>query len=159
MKKIWVVSVVLGLLVLNACSKKHGYPVTHSVQQNNSADSLITMDAKINGEAWHTDSAYAYRVKYANDTTMEDIYVTATRRVNDTLSTLSFTIVNYTGVQNYLVAPPQVSATYYIGSQRHYATLGQINIETDGPYSLIGTFNFTVDSTVVSDGSFNVAKP
>lgn len=159
MRKYAAVFVVFSLLALAACSKKRSYPVTNSVQQNNDQDSLVGMDAKINGQVWQTDSAYAYKIRYANDTAMRDLYINASRRVNDTISTISFTIVNYTGVNNYRVDPPNVTATYYVGTERHYATQGTINITTDGPYSLIGTFNFIVDSTVVTEGNFNVAKP
>ncbi|PQJ10896.1 hypothetical protein CJD36_013070 [Flavipsychrobacter stenotrophus] len=159
MKRIVAVLVVISLLAFVACKKKKHYPVTNSVQQNNNQDTAVGMNATINGHAWTTDSAYAYRIRYANDSVMSDLYINATRKVNDTTSTISFSIVNYTGPKNYLIDPPNVSATYYINGERHYATLGEINIESDSPYAMIGTFNFTVDSTVVTDGSFNVAKP
>lgn len=159
MRKVVAVIVVFCLLALVACKKKKNYRTTNSVQQDNTRDTAIGVDALINGAVWQTDSAYAYKVRYTGTNPMADLYITATRRVNDTASTISFSIINYTGPQNYLIDPPNVSATYYIGGERHYATLGAINIESDSPDAMIGTFNFTVDSTVVTDGHFNVAKP
>ncbi len=159
MKKVLEVIVALSVIALAACSKKHGYAVTHSVVQDNNQDSLVGMDAVIDSVAWHTDSAYAYRVKYSGDSTRMDLYINASRRLNDTVSTIAFTIVNYTGPKNYPIDPPATAATYYKGSERHFATIGSINIVSDTPYSVIGTFNFTADTIVVTNGKFNVAKP
>ena len=159
MKHIVTALVVFSLLAFGACTKNKHYPVTNSVQQNNKQDTAVGMDCTINGKAWSTDSAYAYRIRYANDSFMSDVYITATRRLNDTPATITFSIINYTGPKNYLIDPPNVSATYYINGQRHFATLGAINVETDSPYAMVGSFSFTADSTVVTDGKFNVAKP
>lgn len=158
MKRIFIVIVAITAL-LGACSKKKGPAPVHSVQQNNNLDTGITMDAKISGIDWHTDSVFAYRVQYSGDSGKMDLYITATNISSDTPSTIAFTITNYTGVNNYAVSPPFVSATYYRGNERHYGTVGSINITTDGPYAIIGSFNFTADTIIISQGSFNVAKP
>lgn len=158
MKKFLFIALSVAL-VAAGCSKKKGLVAERSVQQNNYLDSAVGMVAKIGNTAWQTDSVYSYRIQYGGNSPMYDMYITGWARNNDSPSTISFTIVNYTGPKSYTIAPPQVSATYYVGNDRHYATLGSINITSDSPNVVTGTFNFTADTIIVSDGSFNVARP
>lgn len=151
--------VVAIVVVVTGCSKKKSTIAARSVQQNNTLDSVVAMRALINEVPWQTDSVYAYRIVYGGNTPMYDLYISGWARMNDTPSTISFTIVNYTGPKSYAINPPQVSATYYRGNERYYATLGSINITSDSPNVVTGTFNFTSDTIIVNGGSFNVARP
>ncbi len=159
MKRYIILLVLAIACVAGSCKKKKGLTPTRSVQQNNNLDTLVGMSAKIDGESWQADSVFGYRVNYGADTGRMDLYVTATNTRNDTNRTISFTITNYTGVNTYRIDPPIVSATYYIGNERHYATGGSIVVTSDDQYGVIGTFNFTADTIIVTDGVFNVAKP
>ena len=142
-----------------ACKKKSNNAIGYSVQQNNRLDSAVSMSAKVNGIAWHSDSAFAYKVKYTGDSNKVDLYITATQKNNDTASTFSFTIINYTGPKIYNINPPLNAASYYSGSIRHYGISGNITIMSDSNYAVTGTFDFLADTTHITEGVFNVAKP
>lgn len=158
MRLLLFVMLSVGMLA-TSCSKKKSTVAMRSVQQNNNLDSAVGMTAKIGTLNWSTDSVYAYRIQYGGNSSMTDLYISGSMRINDTPSTISFTIVDYKGPDNYIISPPQVSATYYVGNDRHFATLGAINITADSPYAVVGRFNFTADTVIVSEGTFNVAKP
>ncbi len=152
--------VVLGLVcLLQACKKKSGPANGNSVQQDNSLDSLVGMTAKVNGGGFSTDSVYGYLVRSHVDSGKVDFLVTGSLRKNDTPSTITFTITNYVGPKTYSVSPPTVSATYYLGNERHFATAGRIVVSSHSEYGVIGSFYFTADSTNISEGAFNVAMP
>jgi hypothetical protein len=92
-KYLSLVIVVFAALV--GCKKKSGPAAANSVQIDNRLDTLVSMSAMINGKAWQTDSVYGYRVRYFNDTSKYNLLVTAIRKVNDTISTITFAINNY----------------------------------------------------------------
>lgn len=121
---------------------------------------MVSIAALINGENWQTDSAYCYKVGYSgNDTGKVNLLITASKRVSGNTSTIEFKLTNYYGPGSYAINPPLNTATYYIGNQRHFATSGEMIINTDTAYALIGIFYFTADSINVEQGIFNVTRP
>ena len=152
-------AVILLTLVFFACKKQSDPLDQPSIQQNNRLDTLVSFSGKINGAAWHTDSAIAYKVAYAYDTSKYNILINAVNKSTDTPTTISFSISNFIGAHTYTINPPLISATYYQGSQRHLATSGQIVVTLDSNYAIIGTFNFVADSINVTQGVFNVETP
>lgn len=155
-----VLFLFLFTFIVAACSKKKTSNAGYSVQPGSGKDTLVALTAKVNGEEWIADSVHGYRVKYATDSGKVDLLVTATRRENGIASTLTFTLTNYTGTGTYIVAPPVVSAAYYRGNERKFATSGQVNVDSDSEYGIIGTFNFSSDTAfAVTEGVFNVAQP
>jgi hypothetical protein len=161
MKRIFLIIPISICLALPACKKVSGPADGNSVQPNNNLDSTISINATINGRTWQSDSAFGYYVKYSgNDSGVVGLQITATQTLNDTLSSISFYISNYTGPSIYTIDPPINTATYYnIGNNRNFARSGQINITSDTAYSLRGTFYFTADTFTISSGKFNVALP
>jgi hypothetical protein len=158
MKRIAVVILIFAALA--ACSKKKTSNAGYSVQPGSGKDTLVGLSAKVNGTDWIADSVHGYRVKYATDSGKADLLVTAFRRENGVASTITFTLTNYTGTGTYIVAPPFISAAYYLGNVRKFATSGQINVDSDNEYGIVGTFNFTSDTAfAVTEGIFNVAQP
>lgn len=149
----------MACIVQVACKKKASPANGNSVQPDNGKDTLVNMTTKINGADWQTDTAYGYKIKYNGDSIKTDLLVTATQTRRSPVSTITFILTNYTGPGLYQVNPPWVSATYYEGNNRHFAASGQISVESETEYGIIGTFNFIADSTNVTDGVFNVAQP
>jgi hypothetical protein len=159
MKRIALIAFALLFIVFAACKKTSGPADGNSVQPNNNLDSLVSMSATINGTLWQTDSAFGYKVRSsANDSTVVNLIITAVRKDNGNPSTITFNIVHYNGLAKYTIAPPAVTATYYIGTERHFATYGDINVVSNSNYSLIGNFYFVADGFSVN-GDFNVALP
>ena len=158
MNKAFVVFAI-ACIALVGCKKKGPGDIGYSVQPNNNLDSMVSFSAKVNGGSWHTDSVYAYRVKYGGDSGRSDLYISATQKANDTISTIALTILNYTGPNTYNINPPQNTASYYLGHIRHYGISGKIIITTDSNYAITGTADFLADSTHITEGVFNVARP
>ena len=150
---------VLFCLVQFACKKSENPAMGVSVQPNNKLDTLVAMNAKVNGVNWQTDSVNGYNVLYTNDSGRLNLFITATQKQGDTSTTISFTLTNYLGPATYTVSPPLNSAAYYVGNTRHMATSGQVVVVTDTNYAITGTFNFIADSITVTQGVFNVEKP
>jgi hypothetical protein len=144
-----------------SCSKTSGPANGKSVQLNNRLDSNVSVSALINGQEWQTDSAYSYRIVPAtNDSGAINVMITATKsEAFGGPSTFVLNISHYTGPNTYTINPPVNTATYYAGTQRHFATSGEIVVTSDSAYSLIGTFTFTADSTHIEYGAFNVPTP
>lgn len=152
---------IIAVAAMAACHKNKGPANAKSVQQNNSLDTNVFMNATINGGSWHTDSAWGNYVKYSgNDSTRKGLYVIANNTAG-TGSSIHLNIANYVGPDTYLIDPPLNSATYYTGSTQYSATSGAIIITSDTGYALLGIFNFFKSGAniAVSNGSFNVAKP
>ncbi len=159
MKKLLILSSVMLAVGYGACKKPSGPANGNSVQPNNNLDSLVFMTAAINGTDWKADSVFGYRVKNSgNDSGKVNLMITAISKGNGDPSTIVFNIYNYTGPQKYIINPPYVTATYYKGTTRFYATYGDVNITSNANYSLIGDFYFSADIYNVN-GSFNVAMP
>ena len=159
MKRYAVIIAVLLCALIGACKKAKGPANGKSIQQDNNRDSLVNMNASINGNSWHTDSAFGYKVlSSGNDSSVTNLMITAVNKNNGNPSTITFVINNYTGLTKYAINPPQVTATYYEGTIRHYATYGDVNFTSNANYSLIGDFYFQADSFYVN-GTFNVATP
>ncbi len=153
-------AVVVLLFTVWGCSKQSGPANVPSVQQNNKLDTLVHMGAKINGVSWLTDSVYSnFITRPSDDSGVHDLEVTSVNRNGGDVSSINFHISNYTGVGTYIVNPPLVSVTYYNAQGRHFATSGQITVASDTLYAIIGTFNFTADTVIVTQGEFNVQSP
>jgi hypothetical protein len=147
-------------IAVGACKKVSGPADGNSVQPDNNRDSLVSINAKINGARFQTDSAFAYLIHTSgNDSTAEGMMINAIQKNDTPAQTINFYINNFTGPATYTINPPYNTATYYVGTIRHYATSGQIVIVSDTAYSLIGTFNFVADTITVDSGKFNVAMP
>jgi hypothetical protein len=159
MKRVIVIASILCCLVAVACKKKASVPSGRSIQPVNNLDSNVSLTAKVDGIQWKADTAYAYKVKYAGDSGKIDLYISATQTLNDVSTTMSFTIINYTGPKVYAINPPLVATSYYAAGIRHYGISGQVTIATDSNYALIGIFDFLADTTHITEGAFNVAKP
>ena len=141
------------------CKKSSGVASVNSIHTNNNQDSLVSMSATISGLSWQTDSVYAYKVQSSgNDSMLVNIMITATKKENPTASSIVFNITSYSGPDTYMVNPPINTATYYVGTSRHFANSGRIIVSTNTKASMIGSFSFTADTFVVS-GKFNVANP
>jgi hypothetical protein len=152
-------AVIILSLGLAACSKVHGPANGNSIQANNHQDSLVFMSAIVNGLDWRTDSAFGYSIRNsANDSTVFTLEVTATQMKNGQASTIQFDIPRFTGPSTYNINPPLITASYYEGTTRNYATSGTITVTDTSYFSLIGNFNFST-GTVNVTGQFNVAKP
>jgi len=149
---------ILTMLVF-ACKKQPDPLDLPSVQPDNRLDTLVTFSATVNGKTWQTDSVEANNVAYSIDTTKANLLVTAKRIANDTTTIITFSIAQFSDTGIYVINPPAISATYYIGTQRHYATSGQIEITSYANYAIIGTIIFVADSIVVTNGTFNVQQP
>ena len=160
MKRFLFATSILLYIAFGACKKAAGPANAKSVQQNNNLDSNVAMSALINGENWHTDSVYGYRVASSGADSSVSLMITATQKnANGPASTIVFNISHYIGVTSYPINPPATSATYYIGNQRHFATSGQIIFTSDTAYALVGVFYFIADSFMVEQGAINVARP
>ena len=159
MKRILVFVFMFSALALGSCKKASGPADKPSVQPDNNRDSLVDITAVINGANWGTKAVYGYNIKSATDSGRISLMITGTQTNNDTVSTLSFTIGNYTGPATYTIDPPANAATYYKGTERHFATSGQVIVLSDSAYAITGTFNFTADTINVTNGVFNIAKP
>ena len=160
MNRLFLIIPVSVCLAFPACKKVHGPANDKSVQQNNNLDSLVAVDARVNGRLWHADTAYGYFVRYSgNDTGLKSLLISATQKLNDSLTTITFNISNYTGPNTYVIDPPVNTAAYYMGNFRNFALTGTIKISSDTAYALIGTFSFTADTFTITNGEFNVALP
>jgi hypothetical protein len=162
MKRLLIAVPLLLLCCMFACKKAKGPANGKSVQPNNNLDSTVNVSAIINGSAWQTDSAYGYYVKHSgNDSGMSDLMITATSTDKKTgvISTITFNISNFSGPNEYAIAPPYNTATYYIGSMRHFAMHGSFVVATDTGYALRGSFSFLADTFQVSQGVFDVSLP
>jgi hypothetical protein len=160
MKRYFIAVPILLFLAFLACKKAPGPANGKSVHQNNNLDSNVAMSALINGENWHTDSVYGYRVASSGADSSVSLMITATQKnPNGPASTIVFNISHYQGVTTYPINPPNISATYYRGNERHFATSGQIIFTSDTAYALVGIFYFIADSFMVEQGAINVARP
>jgi hypothetical protein len=161
MKRPLIAIAVLLLAAFTACKKASGPANGNSVQLNNKLDTLVSMTSIINRINWQADSVFGYLVRQAGrDSGITSLIVSASyMNTNGVSSTIAFNIYNFTGPNTYVVNPPLISATYYLGSTRHLATTGEIIITENTPYGLIGNFNFAADTFVVVDGIFNTAQP
>jgi hypothetical protein len=159
MKKL---TILVGLSVLFwACSKNSGPANGNSVQPNNKLDTLVTMTASINGNAYHTDSVFGYDVQPTfTDSIMDfDLLVIGTEKAKDSQSVIRFYITGFTGPGNYAINAPAVTAAWYLNGQRHFADSGMITIVSDTAYALVARFGFRADSIRVTNGYFNVLIP
>jgi hypothetical protein len=160
MKRIFFVIPVILFISFAACKKNRGPADGNSVQPNNHLDSMVSMSATINGQAWQTDSAFgSYVQQSGNDSGVVNLMITATREKNGSASTILFNITNFSGPTTYTINPPVNTATYYQGNTRYYATSGQIVVTNDTGVAIIGTFNFVADTVTITNGVFNVALP
>ena len=167
MKRLFIAIPIMLFFAFAACKKASGPANGKSIQPNNNIDSTVTFNAMINNVSWQTDSAYSAFVKNSgNDSGIVNLNITATKYGDSIPSTIIFYISNYTGASTYTINPPLNTAAYYIGSNRYFATSGQVIIAVnqlivrgDTGYSLTGTFNFVADTFTVSGGTFNVAEP
>ena len=159
MKGLIVIPVIL-FISFAACNKASGPADGPSIQPNNKLDTLESMSATINGQAWQTDSAFgAYVQQSDNDSGVVNLEINATQKKNGVVSTFVFNITNFSGPETYLINPPVNTATYYVGSQRYFATSGTIVVTSDTGYAIIGYFNFIAGTDTVTNGIFNVALP
>lgn len=160
MRKLLFIIGLLGVCAFFSCKKAKGPANGKSVQQNNNRDSLVNINALVNGVTWNTDSAFGYSVKYSgNDSSISNLMISAINNNASPITTMTFNIANFTGPKTYTISPPTVTAAYYVGNSRHWATHGQIVVMSDTAYALIGQFNFIADSLDISNGYFNVALP
>ena len=160
MKRPFVIISVILCITFAACSKNKGPANGKSVQPNNNLDSLVSMSALINGHSWQTDSAFGSYVHHSgNDSGVVNLMITATRKKNDSVSTIVFNITNFSGINTYTINPPLNTATYYLGNIRYYATSGAIIVTNDSGSSLLGSFHFIADTISVANGTFNVSLP
>ncbi len=159
MKRVITIS-ALVFLAFAACKKAKGPANGNSVQPNNNLDSTVSVTALVNGVKWQADSAFGYFVKTsANDSGTVKLMIVATKKSKTNVTTFNLILNNYTGPNTYQINPPVNSATYYVGTARHWAILGKVVITSDTLYALKGTFNFVADSISVTSGVFNVASP
>jgi len=159
MKRLLFLFVVLAA-VAASCKKTKGPSNVPSAHQDNGIDSLLSMKVSINGREWSTDSAYSYKVKNSdNDTTTFNLMVIATQIKGDTASTITFNITGYSGIREYVINPPQYTATYFANNHRYFATSGSFNVRADTGHVLSGTFNFIADSISATKGTFKIAIP
>jgi len=160
MKRIPLYILIGCTIAFGSCHHDTGPADLPSIQPNNRLDTLVLFTANFQGSQWKTDSAYAIIVNYANDSTVENIQITASQTIKDTGTSFVLNLTNFTGPGIYSVTPPVNAVTYYKGNQRYYAVSGVINILSDTSYSLIGNFGITTaDSAFVATGTFNVAMP
>ncbi len=159
MKNILAALIILACFIPVACKKKTKTGIGYSVQPAKGLDTLVGMDAKINGAPWHSGGAVGYKIRSRIDSNKVDLIVNATQGADNAAVTLTFTVTNYTGPNTYAIDAPAVSAACYLGSMRHFSNTGQVVVSSDGPYGVIGTFSFTADTVVITDGVFNVAQP
>ncbi|MEI8280184.1 MAG: hypothetical protein WCG87_10500 [Bacteroidota bacterium] len=118
---------------------------------------VIYMSANINSTAWNSSSAYGNTITVsANGNSQSNMTIVGKTKVNGIGSEFSILLTNYTGVGTYTIAPPQITATFYNGNQRHYATTGQVNITKDSATYMMGNFSFIADTTHVTNGAFTV---
>lgn len=118
---------------------------------------VIYMSASINGSTWNSSSSYGTTiVASGGGSSQSNLTIIGKTKVNSVGSEISLLLSNYTGVGTYTIAPPFITATYYTGNQRHYATSGQVTITKDSSTYLMGTFDFTSDTTHVANGQFTV---
>src|SRR4051794_18010848 len=107
MKRLVLAAVVLLFLIGNACKKAKGPANGKSVQPNNSLDTNVSISATINGIKWQTDSAFGYFVKTSgNDSGVVNLMITATKKLNNSPTTITMNIYNYTGPNTYMINPP-----------------------------------------------------
>ncbi len=161
MKRLYTIAIPLFLFAaVCACKKASGPANGNSVQPNNNLDSLVSMSAVVNHQYWQTDSAFGYLVKTSsNDSGATSLLINAIQGSGSTAQTINLYITNYTGLGTYPINAPYTTATYYMGTTRHFATSGQVTIQSNINYSLIGTFSFVADTITVDSGVFNVAMP
>lgn len=144
------------MVCIAACSKKKGAaPAPAPTGFVDSPYLSMYVDSSFH---FATDSATLSTISYPSDSGRADIKITAVRSIGGIGYTVSFYISNFTGINAYVIAPPAVSATYYVGGVRHYAQSGQIVIATDTNNVITGSFNFVADSLVVTKGAFNVQQ-
>jgi len=151
MKKCALIFIVCVLIA--ACGKKKG--ATPIPAPPAFVDSPF-VTASIGNLNFATDSATILSVAYPGDSAKLDVSLQAVKTIGGVGYMLLFYITNFTGVNTYAVAPPQVSITYYANGVRHYAQSGQIVVATDSNNIITGTFNFVADSLVATNGAFNV---
>lgn len=158
MNKLFAIIVFSGL-AFYSCRKAKGPIDVPSIKQDSSLSAQLAMSALVNGANWKTDSAYSYKItRTDNDTAVWDLMVTATQRKTSAPSTITFSINNFRGVGEYKINPPFVTATYYNGNTRHFASSGTISVQADTASLLSGVFNFVADTVSIVDGKFKVAS-
>lgn len=151
MKKYLIGGIVL-LMIFAACKKNKSAPTgaAHVAIPDSSF-----VNGTINNEEWQTDSANVFNVS-TEDSGVYNLMITANKKT-DTNTSITLYITSYNGPGSYAINPPFVSATYIKGTQRYYATSGEINIASDAVY-ISGTYNFTADTINVTNGSFYIAR-
>jgi hypothetical protein len=139
-----------------ACTKSTPTPTPPPVV--NTDTFVIALNATINGTAWQTHTSYGYTIiTSANDSGLINLLITGATTVNGTATKIALYLTNYTGIGVYNIAPPNVSATYYNGSLRHYADSGQIAVSFDSSGYIKGTYGFKADTVRVTNGTFSVS--
>ena len=160
MKGLYITIFIFLIMAFTACKKAPGPANGHSISPNNNLDSMVSVSVLIDSQKWQTDSAFAYLIQTSgNDSLITGLMINCVKTTGNTARSINFYITNFSGPGIYLINPPYNTATYYVGTARNYATLGQIVITSDTAYSLIGTFNFIAGTDTISNGVFNVAMP
>lgn len=160
MKRSFFIAGFIALVCAYGCKKAKGPANVPSAQTDNSVDTLLNMSAIINGEEWKTDSAYSYKIlSSGNDSGVLNLMVISTQIKDNLATTIKFNITGYTGLKAYPINPPLTAATYYAGNERHAASSGSFNVQSDTANVLSGTFFFVADTIVVTNGTFKVALP
>ena len=155
MKMKYVVT-LLSLFVVfgTACKKKsNGAPpvVTPPAMKTDS------LSAVINSVSWITYSATSNLIPSTADSGAYNLQISGTTQLGSATSTMTIYVTNYKGPASFGLTPPAVSITYYVGSARHYATSGNLNITADST-SFIGNFYFTADSINAVSGVFAIPR-
>ena len=159
--KQWIGLAGLCFVLMVSCTKNSGPADLPSVQPNNKLDTLVAMSAKIGGLSFSTTDVYGYNIKSSSGTASNvyNVLIKGSQQRHDSLYDIDIQINGYYGPDTYRVNPPFVTASWYYNNQRHYGTWGSIVVLSDTAYALTGTFLFLADSTLVSNGGFNVLKP
>jgi len=153
MKKYALFALLLLSIGLTFCKKKSNKGPAAS--GGPSLDSIY-MHATVNGTPWRADTAAGYSVTGSANNYQTGISITATQK--STASQVVLYITNYGGVGTYNIDPPSVTATYYVGNKRYYASSGQIIITNTPQYFVQGTYSFVADSINITGGTFTVIE-
>ncbi len=150
----YVFALLIAVASFAACSKKKSAPPVPAPPPATDS-TYLSMSV---GSNFHftTDSATISIISFPNDSGRANATISASQTIAGIGYSISLYITNFTGINSYVIAPPQVSATYYANGVRHFAQSGQIIIATDSNNVLIGSFNFMADSLTVTNGVFNV---
>lgn len=153
MKKYVLFTLLLLSIGLTFCKKK-----SNKAQGGSNGPTLDStfMHATVNGTPWRADTVVGYSVTGSANNYETGISITATQK--STISQVVLYITNYGGVGTYNIDPPSVTATYYVGNKRYYASTGQIIITNTPQYFVQGTYNFVADSINITNGNFTVIE-